>query len=36
VVEGIEVVRPTLDDVFAEQTGHHLEGAGEAQPVVPA
>jgi ABC-2 type transport system ATP-binding protein len=26
VVEGIEVVRPTLDDVFAQQTGHHLEG----------
>jgi ABC-2 type transport system ATP-binding protein len=26
-VEGIELVRPTLDDVFAEQTGHRLEGA---------
>jgi ABC-2 type transport system ATP-binding protein len=26
-VEGIEVVRPTLDDVFAEKTGHRLEGA---------
>jgi ABC-2 type transport system ATP-binding protein len=26
-VEGIELVRPTLDDVFAEKTGHRLEGA---------
>ena len=25
-VEGIELVRPTLDDVFAEKTGHRLEG----------
>jgi ABC-2 type transport system ATP-binding protein len=38
VVEGIEVVRPTLDDVFAQQTGHRLEGAtvadaGESLPV---
>ncbi|HMJ37564.1 MAG TPA: ATP-binding cassette domain-containing protein [Baekduia sp.] len=36
VVEGIEVVRPTLDDVFAEQTGHHLEGAAAGEPVEPA
>jgi ABC-2 type transport system ATP-binding protein len=37
-VEGIELVRPTLDDVFAEKTGHRLEGASEAPvaPVVPA
>jgi ABC-2 type transport system ATP-binding protein len=34
-VEGIEVVRPTLDDVFVEKTGRHLEGAGE-QPVPEA
>jgi ABC-2 type transport system ATP-binding protein len=26
-VEGIELVRPTLDDVFAEKTGHRIEGA---------
>jgi ABC-2 type transport system ATP-binding protein len=26
-VEGIELVRPTLDDVFVARTGHHLEGA---------
>jgi ABC-2 type transport system ATP-binding protein len=26
-VEGIELVRPSLDDVFAEKTGHRLEGA---------
>ena len=37
-VEGIELVRPTLDDVFAEKTGHRLEGAQSAPPVaeVPA
>jgi ABC-2 type transport system ATP-binding protein len=28
-VEGIEVIRPTLDDVFVEKTGRHLEGAGD-------
>jgi ABC-2 type transport system ATP-binding protein len=33
-VEGIEVVRPTLDDVFAEQTGHHLEGAADGHAAV--
>jgi ABC-2 type transport system ATP-binding protein len=35
-VEGIELVRPTLDDVFAEKTGHRLEGAvpGAAPTVV--
>jgi ABC-2 type transport system ATP-binding protein len=26
-VEALEIVRPTLDDVFAAQTGRHLEGA---------
>jgi ABC-2 type transport system ATP-binding protein len=31
-VEGIELVRPTLDDVFAEKTGHRLEGAEAAAP----
>jgi ABC-2 type transport system ATP-binding protein len=25
-VESLELVRPTLDDVFVEKTGHHLEG----------
>jgi ABC-2 type transport system ATP-binding protein len=29
-VEGIELVRPTLDDVFAEKTGHRIEGAAQA------
>jgi ABC-2 type transport system ATP-binding protein len=31
-VEGIELVRPTLDDVFAEKTGHRLEGAVPGAP----
>ena len=39
-VEGIELVRPTLDDVFAEKTGHRLEGADTSAtpepPPVPA
>jgi ABC-2 type transport system ATP-binding protein len=36
-VEGIELVRPTLDDVFAEKTGHRLEGAdASAAPEPPA
>jgi ABC-2 type transport system ATP-binding protein len=42
-VEGIELVRPTLDDVFAEKTGHRLEGAeaatsadGAGAPAAPA
>jgi ABC-2 type transport system ATP-binding protein len=25
-VESLELVRPTLDDVFVAKTGHHLEG----------
>jgi ABC-2 type transport system ATP-binding protein len=34
-VQGIELVRPTLDDVFADKTGHRLEGdQPEAAPVV--
>jgi ABC-2 type transport system ATP-binding protein len=28
-VESLDLVQPTLDDVFVEQTGKHLEGAGE-------
>jgi ABC-2 type transport system ATP-binding protein len=35
-VEGIELVRPTLDDVFAKKTGHRLEGAQAAPAAVPA
>jgi len=31
-VEGIELVRPTLDDVFAEKTGHRIEGAAPPAP----
>jgi ABC-2 type transport system ATP-binding protein len=37
-VESLNLVHPTLDDVFVEKTGRHLEGAGgepgepEAQP----
>ncbi len=27
-VESLELVQPTLDDVFVEKTGHHLEGEG--------
>src|SRR5438045_170376 len=33
-VEGIELVRPTLDDVFADKTGHRLEGAQADAPAV--
>jgi ABC-2 type transport system ATP-binding protein len=28
-VESLELVKPTLDDVFVAKTGRHLEGAGE-------
>jgi ABC-2 type transport system ATP-binding protein len=33
-VESLELVRPTLDDVFVAKTGHHLEkdGEGDAEP----
>ena len=34
-VESLELVRPTLDDVFVEKTGHHLEGE-EGQESEPA
>ena len=27
LVESLDVVEPTLDDVFVEKTGQHLEGA---------
>ncbi|MFN8152434.1 MAG: ATP-binding cassette domain-containing protein, partial [Solirubrobacterales bacterium] len=29
-VESLDLVEPTLDDVFVEKTGHHLEGDGDA------
>ena len=29
VVDSLDVVQPSLDDVFVEATGRHLEGAGE-------
>jgi ABC-2 type transport system ATP-binding protein len=35
-VESLELVRPTLDDVFVEKTGHHLEGEGEQAGEEPA
>ena len=31
-VESLELVQPTLDDVFVEKTGRHLEGADEEPP----
>ena len=36
-VEGLDLVEPTLDDVFVQKTGYHLEGddeeaAPEAEP----
>jgi ABC-2 type transport system ATP-binding protein len=31
VVEALELVRPTLDDVFVEKTGHHLEGEQDGE-----
>jgi ABC-2 type transport system ATP-binding protein len=31
-VESLNLVQPTLDDVFVAKTGRHLEGAGERQP----
>ena len=35
-VESLNLVQPTLDDVFVEKTGRHLEGAEEEQPVEEA
>jgi ABC-2 type transport system ATP-binding protein len=32
-VESIDVLEPTLDDVFVEKTGHHLEGDEDVAPV---
>jgi ABC-2 type transport system ATP-binding protein len=34
-VESLELVRPTLDDVFVTKTGHHLEGEVEADDAEP-
>jgi len=31
-VESLELVEPTLDDVFVEKTGQHLEGAADEAP----
>ena len=31
-VADIDLHAPSLDDVFLEQTGRHLEGAGEPEP----
>ena len=30
MVESLELVEPTLDDVFVDKTGQHLEGEDEA------
>jgi ABC-2 type transport system ATP-binding protein len=35
-VESLELVKPTLDDVFVAKTGHHLEGAGTEPEAEPA
>jgi ABC-2 type transport system ATP-binding protein len=39
-VEALELVQPTLDDVFVAKTGHHLEpegeAAGEGEPAISA
>jgi ABC-2 type transport system ATP-binding protein len=32
MVASLELVEPTLDDVFVAKTGHHLEGAGSDEP----
>ena len=36
-VESLDLVQPTLDDVFVNKTGQHLEGAeqdaGETEPI---
>ena len=31
-VASMELVQPTLDDVFVEKTGRHLEGSAEQEP----
>jgi ABC-2 type transport system ATP-binding protein len=33
LVASLELVQPTLDDVFVEKTGRHLEGAEQAAPL---
>ena len=35
-VASLELVEPTLDDVFIEKTGRHLEGAETAVPATPS
>jgi ABC-2 type transport system ATP-binding protein len=35
LVESLDVVEPTLDDVFVEKTGQHLEGADPEKPAEP-
>ena len=35
LVASLELVQPTLDDVFVEKTGHHLEGDDKAAPLAP-
>jgi ABC-2 type transport system ATP-binding protein len=35
-VESLELVEPTLDDVFVAKTGHRLEGAGDGQAAAAA
>jgi ABC-2 type transport system ATP-binding protein len=35
-VESLNLVPPTLDDVFVEKTGRHLEGAGDQPAAEPA
>jgi ABC-2 type transport system ATP-binding protein len=35
-VAGLEIVPPTLDDVFVQKTGRHLEGAGDGDGPAPA
>jgi ABC-2 type transport system ATP-binding protein len=32
LVESLDLVRPTLDDVFVAKTGYHLEGDDEEAP----
>jgi ABC-2 type transport system ATP-binding protein len=35
LVESLDLVRPTLDDVFVAKTGYHLEGDDEERPEPP-
>jgi ABC-2 type transport system ATP-binding protein len=32
LVASLNLVQPTLDDVFVDKTGRHLEGADQASP----